>query len=146
MVTLNVPGIPIPQGSKNIFNGRLVETNANKLRIWRKAIGVAATNHHQGEPIDRPVHMTVEFRFPRPKHHFGTGKNALVIKEKAPTQYTAKPDLDKLIRAVGDALTQAGIIRDDSRITRITATKVYGVPGATITLNNDESTESSLQT
>lgn len=137
MVTLNVPGIPIPQGSKNIFNGRLVETNANKLRIWRRTIAAAATNHHQGEPLDCPLHLTVEFRFPRPKHHFGTGKNSLTLKEKAPTYYTAKPDLDKLIRAVGDALTQAGVIRDDSRITRITASKIYGVPGATITLEED---------
>lgn len=137
MVTLNVPGIPIPQGSKNIFNGRLVETNSHKLRIWRKAIAAASVNHHQGEPLDCPLHLIVEFRFPRPKHHFGTGKNSLVLKEKAPTYYTAKPDLDKLIRAVGDALTQAGVIRDDSRITRITASKIYGVPGATITLEDD---------
>lgn len=137
MVTLNVPGIPIPQGSKNIFNGRLVEVNARKLRIWRSAIGVAATNHHQGEPLDMPLHMTIEFRFPRPKHHFGMGKNSLTLKEKAPTLYTNKPDLDKLVRAVGDALTQANIIRDDSRITRITARKIYGAPGATITLDED---------
>jgi Holliday junction resolvase RusA-like endonuclease len=35
------------------------------------------------------------------------------------------PDLDKLIRAVADSLTDAKIYADDSRIVRITAQKVY---------------------
>jgi crossover junction endodeoxyribonuclease RusA len=48
------------------------------------------------------------------------------------------PDLDKLIRAVGDSLTTAGIISDDSRIIAIHAQKLYadarGV-GAVIRVN-----------
>jgi Holliday junction resolvase RusA-like endonuclease len=43
--------------------------------------------------------------------------------------------LDKLIRSVGDALTDSGIVTDDSRIVRISARKLYaeGIqPGATI--------------
>jgi Holliday junction resolvase RusA-like endonuclease len=35
------------------------------------------------------------------------------------------PDLDKLIRAVGDSLTDSGIVVDDSRIVRISARKIY---------------------
>jgi Holliday junction resolvase RusA-like endonuclease len=45
--------------------------------------------------------------------------------------------LDKLVRAVGDALAIAGVYTDDSRITRISARKLYaqGVePGASITV------------
>jgi Holliday junction resolvase RusA-like endonuclease len=45
------------------------------------------------------------------------------------------PDLDKLIRAVGDSLTDSGVVIDDSRIVRISARKLYaeGIqPGATI--------------
>jgi Holliday junction resolvase RusA-like endonuclease len=48
------------------------------------------------------------------------------------------PDLDKLIRSVGDSLTTAGIYVDDSRIVRLTATKVYADhrgPGALIRVN-----------
>jgi Holliday junction resolvase RusA-like endonuclease len=49
------------------------------------------------------------------------------------------PDLwlDKLIRAVGDALTDSEIVTDDSRIVRISARKLYaeGIePGATISV------------
>jgi Holliday junction resolvase RusA-like endonuclease len=48
------------------------------------------------------------------------------------------PDLDKLIRAVADSLTDAGIYADDSRIVRINAAKVYADdrgPGALIRVN-----------
>lgn len=138
MLSFTVPGIPIPQGSKNVFNGRLVEVNGRKLRIWRKTIAVVASAAHKNQaPLDEPLHLIVEFRFSRPKSHFGTGKNSLLLKQNAPMLYKNRPDLDKLVRAVGDALTQAGVIRDDSRITRITASKVYGVSGATITLDKD---------
>jgi len=47
------------------------------------------------------------------------------------------PDLDKLVRAVGDALAIAGVYADDSRIVRISARKVYaqGIePGASISV------------
>jgi len=48
---------------------------------------------------------------------------------------SVSPDLDKLIRAVGDSLTDSGVVTDDSRIVRISARKVYaqGIePGASI--------------
>nr|DAN37658.1 MAG TPA: Endodeoxyribonuclease RusA [Caudoviricetes sp.] len=44
-----------------------------------------------------------------------------------------KPDLDKLTRAVFDALTDAGVWRDDSRVVDMRVTKRYedaeAVPG-----------------
>jgi Holliday junction resolvase RusA-like endonuclease len=48
---------------------------------------------------------------------------------------SVSPDLDKLIRAVGDSLTDSGVVIDDSRIVRISARKLYAegiAPGATI--------------
>ena len=44
------------------------------------------------------------FRFPRPRSHFGTGRNAGQLKPSAPFYVRTRPDLDKLARAVGDAL------------------------------------------
>jgi Holliday junction resolvase RusA-like endonuclease len=43
------------------------------------------------------------------------------------------PDLDKLVRAVLDALT-AVAYRDDGQVTRITATKEYGTPGLSVSV------------
>lgn len=52
--------------------------------------------------------------------------------------HTVKPDLDKLIRAIDDAITTAGIITDDSTISAITALKRRAKkdepPGAHITI------------
>ena len=52
----------------------------------------------------------------RPKSHFGTGRNAGKLKPSAPKYPAVKPDVDKLSRAVHDALTIANVIDDDSRI------------------------------
>lgn len=41
------------------------------------------------------------------------------------TQPSVRPDLDKLCRAVLDALTDAGIWHDDSQVCSLSAIKVY---------------------
>lgn len=76
-------------------------------------------------------HLRCAFFFQRPKSHII--KNGLA--KNAPEHLVSRPDLDKLVRAVGDALTDAGAFIDDSRIVMITATKAYeGESGARITL------------
>ena len=49
---------------------------------------------------------------------------------------TTAPDLDKLIRSTGDALTTSGLIRDDALICSVHASKleVVGWAGAVIRL------------
>ncbi len=69
-------------------------------------------------PRKMPVDMRVSFYLARP---------ASKSKKAYPT---VKPDLDKLVRAVGDALT--GIcFEDDSAIVHCDARKYYGSPERT---------------
>ena len=69
-----------------------------------------------GEPVwEGPVAVTVRYFFRRPKHHYGTGRNARVLKDGAPAHPISSADLDKLDRLVFDALT-ATVIRDDKQI------------------------------
>jgi hypothetical protein len=42
--------------------------------------------------------------------------------------YDKKPDLDKLIRGVGDSLKSAGVYVDDSQVVRWIAAKEYASP------------------
>ena len=50
------------------------------------------------------------------------------LKSSAPVYVQTTPDLDKLIRAVGDGIaTDAGLLKDDSRIVSINAEKRYCV-------------------
>ena len=123
-VSLSVVGNPASQGSHAIMQGRIVQVNSKKHKAWRNAITqtALATLPADWEPIDEPCELIVNFYMPKPAS----------VKRSLPT---VSPDLDKLIRAVGDSLTDSGVVVDDSRIVRISARKLYAIgiePGATI--------------
>lgn len=133
MIAFKVAGVPAPQGSKTRTKWGVREDNP-ATKPWRSAVAWEATVAMQKqEPLTGPLELAVTFYFPRPKSHYGTGKNADRLKDTAPTWCATKPDTDKLIRAIGDAIT--GIVcRDDSQIVRVTAWKLYGTPAAEITV------------
>ena len=125
-VSLSVTGNPASQGSHAIMHGRIVQVNSSKHKAWRKAIvqEAIAILPDDWQPIDEPCELIVNFYLPKPK----------TVDRQLPS---VSPDLDKLIRAVGDSLTDSGIVIDDSRIVRISARKLYaeGIePGATISV------------
>jgi Holliday junction resolvase RusA-like endonuclease len=110
------------------MQGRIVQVNSKKHKAWRTAIvnEVIATLPADWEPIDGPCELIVNFYLSKP----------VSVTRSSPS---VAPDLDKLVRSVGDALAIAGVYTDDSRITRISARKLYaqGIePGATITVNS----------
>jgi Holliday junction resolvase RusA-like endonuclease len=112
------------------MQGRIVQVNSKKHKAWRTAIvnEVIATLPADWEPIDGPCELIVMFYLPKPA----------TVKRSAPS---VAPDLDKLVRSVGDALAIAGVYTDDSRITRISARKLYaqGIePGASIVVKSIE--------
>jgi Holliday junction resolvase RusA-like endonuclease len=129
-VSFSVSGDPASQGSHAIINGRIVQVNSKKHKAWRTAIvnEVIATLPPDWEPIDGPCELIVNFYMAKPAS----------VTRSSPS---VAPDLDKLVRSVGDALAIAGVYTDDSRITRISARKLYaqGIePGATITVKSLE--------
>jgi Holliday junction resolvase RusA-like endonuclease len=71
---------------------------------------------------DAPVLVSLVFTFTRPKYHF----NKHGIRPGAPLFKQTKPDLDKLCRAVLDALTESGVLRDDCLVVSLIASKLYG--------------------
>ena len=116
MIILDVVGRPTPQGSKQIFHGRLVEAQSVNLKKWRAAIEeacqpYASENIHLG-----PIRLEVDFYMERPKS----------VRQSDRALPIVAPDLDKLIRAVGDGVGQSGYIwGDDSQIVEIVARKFY---------------------
>ena len=122
VVAFTVHGVPAPQGSKNPWGG---EANP-RTRPWRAAVSAAAAEEMGEEGVLLgPVEVRVTFRFPRPKAHYRTGKNADLLRDTAPTFHTSYPDLDKLQRAIGDSLTGV-VLRDDKQIARWVVAKEYG--------------------
>lgn len=108
-----IEGTPAPQGSKrHVGKGRMIETS-KKLKPWRDTLTRELRQRWAGRPpLDIPVHVSAYFYLPRPQRP--RFNNPAV-----------PPDTDKLQRAVGDALQHAGILKDDARIIRWTASKQY---------------------
>src|SRR5690606_12970535 len=135
---VRVHGIPAPQGSKrHVGGGRMIESS-KKVGPWREAVkaAVLAATGRRPTTLDGPGEIVMTFFLPRPRGHYGTGRNAGRVRDSAPTEPTTKPDLDKLVRTTLDALTDVGAIRDDAQVVRIEAAKGYSrpeeSPGATI--------------
>lgn len=109
-------GIPRPQGSKrHVGGGRLVE--ASNVKPWRAAIADAVfkamVQTSDERPFTEPVIVYATFFLPKPK----------TVKRDLPS---VPPDLDKLQRALGDALSvDTNILEDDSLIVFWVASKVY---------------------
>ena len=121
-----IPGTPQQQGSKtrNAY-GTMYEANRN-LKPWRAHAITQLRAAWAGEPITHGVHVTARFVYARPKSHYRTGRNSHLLRDDAPAFKTSAPDLDKLQRALGDALTQAGVLRDDALIASWAPVKLYG--------------------
>ncbi len=124
--TVKVYGIPAPQGAKTrLPNRAMVEgsstTGRAKLKNWRSAVAeqAAVVADEQGVTLSGPVSLLVEFRFPvakaRAKRCAGMFDGMLYK--------TGKPDLDKLLRATGDALVAGGLLARDELIVSLFATK-----------------------
>ena len=112
-----VPGIPQPQGSKRGFvspNGKvsMVESAAG-VKPWRSDVKVFAAEAVAGCPlIDGPVFLHCHFVMKRPLS---------TPKTKTPPA-VKKPDLDKPLRAIGDAL-KGTVYAEDSLIVEMIGTK-----------------------
>jgi Holliday junction resolvase RusA-like endonuclease len=87
------------------------------LPEWRSAVMLAAklalNESMDVTPFSDPVKLEVDFFIERP------------AESKYADYPGGKPDLDHLVRAVGDSLTQAGVLLDDSLIVEIDARKLW---------------------
>jgi crossover junction endodeoxyribonuclease RusA len=120
-----VYGTPIPKGSTKAFfrpgmkypvvtedNKRTRPWSQDVLNAAREALEKSGGNWREME--SRAVSLQIAFYLPRPK--------------KAPKRITRqirKPDLDKLVRAIKDALTRAGVYRDDAQVVSLVAAKEF---------------------
>lgn len=116
-----VAGTPAPQGSKRVFNGHVVDVNPRALKEWRELVAHEAQRYGVQRIETEPVQITLDFYFSRPKAHFRANGQ---IKDSAPHYPATRPDIDKLARAVLDALTGVAF-RDDAQVARLDVRKRY---------------------
>jgi Holliday junction resolvase RusA-like endonuclease len=109
-------GNPAPKGSKRGFfnkhTGRVALVESSKReKPWRQDVMAAALSARNGaEPLDGPLVLRLVFTMPKPK-------SAPKSRRSYPDR---KPDVDKLMRSVLDALVAAGVIADDARVVEVT--------------------------
>lgn len=115
-----VEGCPIPKGSTKSFviNGRAATTNANpKTKDWEMRIASECQAVRDGFFVPKTnkgggVRVSVDFHLPRP------------VSAKKRRHMVVKPDIDKLARAVLDAITGL-MFEDDSQVISLQAGKYY---------------------
>lgn len=121
-ISFHVPGIPLSKGSyRAIVRGRravMIPSNARSA-TWQAAIRLAAAQVYSGKPIEKPqvVRLSVRASFPRPKHASSATRKF----------HCVKPDADKLLRAVLDALTGVLYV-DDCQVDSVKMIKTYDEP------------------
>jgi Holliday junction resolvase RusA-like endonuclease len=122
-LTIEVYGIPETQGSTRSFvrGGRAVTTSDNsKLRPWRDTVTNAtrdAVERRGWRRSSAAVRVDVTFWLPRPASAPRT-RDVWPAKGK---------DVDKMLRAINDSLTNAGAIVDDAQVCRGEFSKYYVV-------------------
>ena len=123
-----IPGRPRPQGSMKTFmaGGHAHARHSDPTLSHRAHVISTLAENWNLEPLTGAVAVDVVFTFARPKNHYGTGRNADVIKESAPEHHIQAPDSDKLSRLTLDALEMAGVVRNDSQVCRLTIDKLWG--------------------
>jgi crossover junction endodeoxyribonuclease RusA len=116
-LTFWVEGTPVPQGSmigyivgKKRVN--IVHSNAVTLKPWRDRVTGAARAVAAERTFVGAVAVSLNFYVPRGS----TVTRLLPFK---------RPDVDKYIRAILDALTKAGVYEDDGQVVDVHASKRY---------------------
>lgn len=126
MLNFVVNGVPQPKGSAKAFipkgwSRAIVTSDNTKNKGWQQLVAEAASVAINQQPafrlIEESALLRVVFYLPRPKS----------IRDKA-VPHLKKPDLDKLVRSVKDALSKV-VWRDDSQVVEIAARKEYARPG-----------------
>ena len=117
LVRLRVVGVPVPQGSMRAFvvRGRPILTSTSRdLKGWRATIAQAMQTQRTGPQLTIPVRLSLTFFVPKPKS----------APKKKQTWPVKRPDMDKLVRAVFDALSRV-LYGDDSQVVHLSAAKVW---------------------
>lgn len=113
--------IPKRGGGFITHNGRPVvaaRDSNKKSKDWMQEVKSAAISQlGEIKLLTGPIELTAEFYFARPSSHYGSGKNANVLKPSAPIVHAQSPDLAKLLRSLEDALTKV-VWLDDKQVFR----------------------------
>ena len=117
VLDLFVPGEPKPKGSMRamVCGGKAIVLHPRNTKAWQEAVRFQVCAQGAIYVDEGPLSVSLEFVLPRPK---GAPKRMPRRRELA----AKRPDLDKLVRAILDAL-KGVVYRDDSQVVDLSASK-----------------------
>lgn len=135
-IRFDVIGIPATQsGIRAVATARgvrAISTGSSNLSSWRNLVADKAREHQQTHgTISTATKLVTVFRLPMPRSRQRTNQQW--------RWRDTTPDIDKLQRAVGDALTASALLADDKLIVEWHAFKIETVDwtGVTIQIHSD---------
>jgi crossover junction endodeoxyribonuclease RusA len=137
LLTFEVPGKPRTQGSMTLWQGANGKEHAkhsdHTMNHRNLAISISRAAWGGRPPITSAVAVSITASFARPASHYGTGRNAEILKASAPERPISRAygDGDKIGRLILDALEIAGVYADDSQVVVLRVEKVYGLAAST---------------
>lgn len=141
--SLTVYGKPRPQGSLRTLVPRrgstpvVVPADAGVYKYRADLQSEWRFRYPASEPLRGPVVLHCVFTFRRPDSHYmpaapTKGREARQeLRPVSPYHYIGTPDVDKLLRAVGDALTGFAYL-DDAQVCQANAVKEWGERDQTV--------------
>jgi len=123
MLNFRAYGVPQVQGNHRVSRAgkfaKIRDANPD-LPGWRLLVSTEARRAFGGTPmLLGPVELEVDFWLVRPK----TASRTVDVRPLT----RGGGDWDKLARAIGDSLVDAGVMKDDSQIVEATVRKFYAV-------------------
>jgi crossover junction endodeoxyribonuclease RusA len=129
---LRIRGLPVAQSRPRAYvrpSGKGGVYDDGKSRGWKSEVIGEAMRSKLPRGITGPIRLFVSFEMPRPKR----------LKEAQASPHVNVPDLDNLLKAVMDALSEYGVWKDDRQVVEFSASKWYhrdgGEPHALVVID-----------
>jgi len=131
MIEIIIPGKPIAKKRPRFARRGKYVTTYNDQEAEEGKFLVHVRQQFDGQPFSCPLDVKMFCFMPRPKDHYGTGRNLGKLKKSAPVLPGKKPDIDNLVKFALDCMNDV-VYLDDSQIVSILAVKAYGGTPKTI--------------
>ena len=130
-----VRGKPAPQGSKVSTRYGGIREASQLVMPWRNQIVSACIEQkiNNGEIIEQPVEIFIDFLFHRPQGHYGSGRNEKNLKPSAPNYPTTYRDAVRtkcasIETAINDCSSLADFMKLFDRPSDDTNPPIYDFP------------------
>ena len=102
----------------------MINPSKQAMKQWRNAARQFLAAHNDMSNYKGAVGLDLEFVFRRPDSHYKRNLRGddTRLKASAPRTHTKKPDLDNLVKFIGDCLNKLAY-HDDSQITHLRVSK-----------------------